>query len=317
MRGILNKPWGVDVTAAQNLSMQSGAQVRPARGVFAEVPSVTPKWAIRGVGGAEPDFRETMARMFIQLNASEVDRFLVSVNMAAKDHGESAALAAVLAGAGTRDRGTGYIDFLLQNVQMPFQEKAQVIETLADNYVIYFFGAAAVPWTFSGTCFNTVEDDQGVNMLRMYRDMIRGTQLARRRKLLRVRFNGMIVSGSVLGLSLGLEAEGETHMPFSFQLMPKSITLLPSLDFGLVVLPDAISDDSFNAGVDQGTGVTAARPVSAPGVILAGAATTDTTAEENEAGQSLVSTAETDQSVEPVTDFIESSSDVPTPSPSG
>ena len=123
-------------------------------------------------------------------------------------------------------------------------------------------------------------------MLRMYRDMIRGTQLARRRKLLRIRFNGMIVAGSVMNLNLGLEADGETHMPFSFQLLPKSVTLLPSLDFGLVVLPDAISDDSFNAGVDQATGVTAARPVGPPGVTLAGAAPSEATPEENEAGQS-------------------------------
>lgn len=312
--GILNKPWADDTAAAQALTSKAGTLVRPARGVFAEVPSVTPKWTGRGIGGREPDFRETMARMFIQLNANEVSRFIASVDQRANDNGESAALASVLAGAGTEDRGTGYIDFLLQNVQMPHQEKSQVTETLADNFVIYYFGAAAVPWTFAGTCFNTHEDDQGVNMLRMYRDMLRGTQLARRRKLLRIRFNNMIVAGSVMGLNLELGADVETIMPFSFQIMPKSVTLLPSTTFGLVVLKEAAADSNYDPTVDSGTGLRGGPHNAAPAVIMAGAAPVSDVAEENEAGQSLATTT-VEQSAEPVTDFVEDQSTVPTPTP--
>jgi hypothetical protein len=283
-RGILQYPWDDDARAALQLNTQAGVFVRPAFGVFSEFPSTTPKWTGRGTGGREPDFRETMARLFIQLDADEVDRFLASVNQSVHDDGESAALAAVLAGAGTADRGTGYIDFLLQNVQMPQQEKAQVVETLADNYVIYYFGAAATPWSFSGVALNTFEDDQGHNLFRMYRDMMRGTQLARRRKLLRIRFNGMIVAGSVMNLNLGLESENEMSMPFSFQLMPKSVTLLPNLSSGLVVLPDAVSDPSFNNVVDRETGVSGAKPLAAPAAPpVTGAAPTETTTPENEA----------------------------------
>lgn len=215
-------------------------------GVFSQYPASTPKWAGRG-DPAENDYRNTMARMFVELDAKERAKFLASVEASAPDAhgGESRILASVLAGPRDAVRGTGYIDFLLQDVQMPFQEKTQVVETLADNYVIYYFGQAAVPFTFSGTVLNTVEDDQAVNMLRIYRDMIRGTQLARRRKLLRLRFNGMIVAGSVLSLNLGLGAESEMSLSFSMQVMPKMVTLLPNTDFGVVVLTNVASRETI------------------------------------------------------------------------
>ena len=242
------------------------------RGVFSEFPSSTPKWLGRQ-GERSVDFRETMARMFILLDANERQRFLASVDNSHRGHGmsdngESRTLAAVLAGR-SRNDGKGYIDFLLQQADHQFQEKSQIIETLADNYVVYYFGQAAVPFSYSGTVFNTFEDDQAINMLRIYRDMIRGTQLARRRKLLRLRYNGMIVSGSVMNLSLGLAADPEMSMTFSFQLLPKSVQLLPNPDFGVVSLHERVGVDPFYlTQVDTPTNVSGGKPIGAPANIL-------------------------------------------------
>lgn len=237
-----------DEDAGIELKVNDGlTRTAPSLGVFAQYPAATPKWAGRG-GAAENDYRNTMARMFIELDANEREKFLSSVDLSAPDahSGEDRILASVLAGPPDAKTGTGYIDFLLQDVQMPFEEKVQVVETLADNYVIYYFGQAAVPFTFAGTVLNTVEDDQAVNMLRIYRDMIRGTQLARRRKLLRIRFNGMIVAGSVLSLHLGLGAESEMSLAFSMQVMPKTVSLLPNPDFGVVVLGEGADRTSVH-----------------------------------------------------------------------
>lgn len=236
------------------------SRVPTSRGVFAKYPAATPKWTNRG-GPAEDNFRDTMARMFIELAPAEYERFLNSVEQGAHsgEGGESRILASVLAGPDATERGTGYIDFLLQDVQMPFEEKTQVIETLADNYVIYYFGQAAVPFTFAGTLLNTIEDDQGVNMMRIYRDMIRGTQLARRRKLLSIRFNRTIVSGSVLRLNIGVTADSEMAMPFNLQLMPKTITFLPNDYFGVEVLPAGEGDDVHAEQAEEARVPTAAR----------------------------------------------------------
>lgn len=280
----------LNVTPAKTLSNRAGLSPdRPAKGVFAKYPVSTPKWTGRA-GAAENDYRNTMARMFIELEATELKKFLASIEASAPDAhgGESRALAAVLAGPRSPDKGTGYIDFLLQDVQMPFQEKAQVVETLADNYVIYYFGQAAVPFTFSGVVLNTFEDDQAVNMLRMYRDMLRGTHLARRRKLLRLRFNGMIVAGSVMGLSLNLAADSEMYLSFNMQVMPKTVTLLPNKSFGLVVLKDAAADPAFDEPVEAARVPTAARlttPTAQNVGIVNGAAGSVEPGTENETSQ--------------------------------
>lgn len=260
------------------------------KGVFSEFPSSTPKWLGRQ-GDAHVDFRETMARMFILLDANERERFLASVDMHSKgqqDQGESRILAAVLAGR-DKDEGKGYIDFLLQQADHQFQEKSQIVETLADNYVVYYFGQAAVPFSYSGTVLNTFEDDQAINMLRIYRDMIRGTQLARRRKLVRLRYNGMIVAGSVMNLSLGLSADPETSMSFSFQLLPKSVQLLPNPDFGVVSIHEPVGVDPFYlTQVDTPTKVRAGSPVAAPvpaSQVLAGAVTVSQETSEHSGGE--------------------------------
>ena len=277
---------------------------RPAypRGVFSEFPSSTPKW-LGSRGERAVDFRETMARMFIQLGEKERKRFLDSVDNSKRsngpsDAGESRILASVLAGT-EKTGGKGYIDFLLQQADHPHQEKSQVVETLADNYVVYYFGQAAVPFSYAGTVLNTFEDDQAINLLRIYRDMIRGTQLARRRKLLQLRYNGMIVSGSVMNLSLGLTADPETSMSFSFQLLPKFVQLLPNPDFGVVAVKNYVSVDPFYQPKDvQPTNVTAGKPVGAtPGAVLGTTAPVQgQSVEVNINGQSFI--VETGQSIE-------------------
>jgi hypothetical protein len=67
---------------------------------------------------------------------------------------------------------------------------------------------------------NTWQDDQRVWMLRMYRDILRGTQLARRRKLVRIRYDSVIVSGVFLGLTNSVQGDLIDGVPFSFVMQP-------------------------------------------------------------------------------------------------
>ena len=192
--------------------------LNPPRGVFGEFPGVTPKYA-RNTGDAR-DFREQMARMFLQV--PDYNKFLKSITDT-----NSWQIAKVLAGTASQDGktspqgGFGYIDFLLQSVQHAFQEKYQVVETLADDHVAYFFGQGAPIFSYSGTLINTKQDDQAMNMLRLYSEMGRGSKLASLSTLLSLRYDGLIVSGAMLNLSLGLQAEMEMAVPFSFSLLVK------------------------------------------------------------------------------------------------
>ena len=224
-------------------------------GVFGEQPGATPKYATN-VGAPDKDFRETMARMFIQVpNDDGFKRFVASVT---QQDPNSEGLANVLAGTNivTSKTGTGYIDFLLQNVQHQFQEKMQVTETLSDSYVVYFFGQGAPTFQYSGMLINTKQDDQANNMLRIYEYMIRGYQLAKRKQLLRLRYNDLIVAGAAYNFNFQLAAEGEMACPFSFSLLVKSIRPLQDPYSGIVVQnqsPFATQSVLAAAGFPDGT----------------------------------------------------------------
>jgi hypothetical protein len=195
------------------------------RGIFGEYPGATPKYATNK--GEQNDFRETLARLFIQVPDYEKFKKDFENDPASKRIAEVISGSAGTDGATNIEQGNGYIDFLLQSVQHNFQEKNQIIETLADEHIAYFFGQAAPVFSYGGTLINTRQDDQAMNMLRLYRDMGRGSQLALRRTLLSIRYDGLIVSGAMMSLSLGLSAELEMAVPFSFNLLVKQISLLP------------------------------------------------------------------------------------------
>jgi hypothetical protein len=208
----------------------------PPRGVFGKFPGATPKYALNDGTGEQSDFREQMARMFIQ-----VKNYKNFVDSFDKNSG-SKRIAEVIGGTVSADgltnpnEGNGYIDFLLQTVQHGFQEKHQVVETLADDHVAYFFGQAAPMFTYGGTLINTKQDDQAMNMLRLYRDMGRGGKLAQLNTLLSIRYDGLIVSGAMMNLSWTLSADSETAVPFNFTLLVKQVVQLPNKYGALVTL---------------------------------------------------------------------------------
>ena len=226
-------------------------------GVFGQNPGATPKYATNQ-GAILKDFRETMARMFIQVGAAEYDKFIASVTQLDSNAQNLAKVLAgtnVAVGGKNNATGTGYIDFLLQNVQHQFQEKMQVVETLSDSYVVYFFGQGAPTFQYSGMLINSKQDDQANNMLRIYEYMIRGYQLARRKKLLRLRYNDLIVAGAAINFTFGLAAENEMACPFSFSLLVKSITPLQDPDAGIVTPDTLFATQSVlaTAGFPNGT----------------------------------------------------------------
>jgi hypothetical protein len=247
-----------------DIAAASKSFVLPPRGIFAAVPGATPKWATN-TGEQETDFRETMARMFLQVK--DYKAFVASFEGSATQP-----IATVLGGQASEKTGTtggaGYIDFLLQNVQHNFQEKAQIVETLADDHVAYFFGQSSPTFSYGGTLVNTKQDDQAMNMLRLYRDLGRGSMLASRNTLISIRYDGLIVSGAMMNLSMSLNAEMETAVPFSFNLLVKQVVLLPNPYAGIVTLstPFAAGSDGYLPFSRGATGVSTAavRPTMIP-----------------------------------------------------
>ena len=194
---------------------------RGQQGVFALHPTMTPKYAVN-VGNRDAEYRDTLARMFLSLSGTSADVKRAYLRSLPPDD-VTQALAKVLIGDMSGPHGgTGFIDFLLAQVQEQWQEKVQISEVLSDNYVAYFFGQAPPVFTYSGMLINSFQDDQRVGMAVAYQNLIRGTQCARRGSLLRLRYDSVIVSGTILSMGQVLNAENELAVPFNFQLLVKS-----------------------------------------------------------------------------------------------
>lgn len=231
-------PGGPGINPEEAGSTEADRIYGKSKGDFGKHPGATPKWAIND-GPRDAEHREGMARMFIQMPQKERDKFVASCPS------ETREIAKLLCGVGAgASGGTGFVDFLLQNANESFNEKYQVVESLSDNFIIYVFGQRATPFQYSGMLKNTYQDDQRVWMTRMYRDILRGTQLARRRKLVRLRYDSVIVSGVLLGLNMTVDGSLIDGVPFNFVMMPTQYVIFTPNAGELTKLTTAFTEGS-------------------------------------------------------------------------
>lgn len=196
------------------------------QGVFALHPLATPKYA-RNQELRDAEFRDTLARLYISLaDTAETTRnaYLESLPSNVKELGK------VLLGANSQG-GTGFVDFFLTNAQESFQEIVQVDKVLADDYVAFYYGQQPPVFSYSGMLLNSMQDDQRSGFARAYHAMLRGTQLARRGALARLRYDSVIVSGTMQAMTQQLNAENELAVPFSFQFLVKEYVVLDNPRF--------------------------------------------------------------------------------------
>lgn len=181
-------------------------------GVFMNgLQGATPKYALNQ-GVVENDFRETMARVFINSPKSVTARL--------------AALPESVASAAARIYQNGYIDFLLQSVNTGLQEKVDVSENLADGYVAYFMGQAPQTLQCGGMLLNSRQDDQVVSLIGLYREILRGTKLAEHGETVRLRFDSYLYTGYFSTLNWSLGAENELACPFGATFMVKRLDIV-------------------------------------------------------------------------------------------
>ena len=198
------------------------------QGVFALHPLATPKYA-KNKGARDAEFRDTLARIYISLaDASDAVRSEYLANLPGDK--TTQALAKVLLGANSQG-GSGFIDFFLTSAQETFQEIVQVDKVLADDYVAFFYGQSPPTFQYSGMLLNSMQDDQRSGFAKTYHLMLRGTQMARRGTLARLRYDSVIVSGVMTATAQALSAENELAVPFSFSFLVKEYFILNNPKF--------------------------------------------------------------------------------------
>lgn len=189
-----------------------------AGGVFANwIVGSTPKYA-KNNGYRSDLFKDTLSRIFIRVTEVDAQLFHDSVT----DPRVRRLLPRV---AGDPRGAKGYVDYLLQSVNLGFSENIQVSQTLADNYVLYTFGQQPPTASFQGVLINTVQDDQATNMVSLYLELFRATQLARRQKAASIKFDSYILTGAMINLRLNMNAAMEVAVPFTFDFVVKRLAI--------------------------------------------------------------------------------------------
>jgi hypothetical protein len=225
----------------------SDPAIRRQQGVFADNPLSTPKYA-RNRGPRDAEFRDTMARLFISLADSDPTTqtaYLASLPQDAK------ALAQVLLGNNNHG-SSGYVDFILSQAVESFQEVMQVEKTVGDDYVAFFFGQAPPVFQYSGFLLNSLQDDQRIGFAIAYQQILRGTQLARRGALARLRYDSVIVEGMLTAKQQTLNADNEMAVPFAFSFLVKSYTIVQSPLFRRTSAADYVALAADNAVTNLG-----------------------------------------------------------------
>lgn len=190
--------------------------IRRQQGIFGDNPLATPKYA-RNRGARDAEFRDTLARVYISLaDASPATQtsYLASLPQEAK------ALAQVLLGNNNQG-ASGYVDFVLSQATETVSEVVQVEKVVGDDYVAFFFGQSPATFQYSGFLLNSMQDDQRSGFAVAYNHILRGTSLARHGALARLRYDSVIVSGTMTALQQTLSAENEMAVQFSFSFLVK------------------------------------------------------------------------------------------------
>lgn len=146
------------------------------------------------------------------------------------------------------DPTAGYVDFLLTSVTEPQAEKYQVFDVVGDEYAAYFYGKRPAIYVFSGMLYNTKEDDWRHAFMRLYSDILRGTQLQRYGRYVTVYYDDQFVSGSMLSLTQELRAETQLSSTFTFELLVKRIQYAKSTN---AFRPNKIDFDGALIGYAQ------------------------------------------------------------------
>lgn len=183
------------------------------RGVYASHPASTPRFHT----GNDISSIENQARFFLQFpDRQTFARYRANIPERARK------LVEVLSPESAVG-GTGYFDFILDSVSEQFQEKFQVSEVLSDGHVAYFFGQKAPMWTLSGTLLNTRQDPWYDAFHILYQDVLRGSQLAKHRLPLRLRYDNREILGSLVGFNANFGAENEQAVQFQTQFLVSKV----------------------------------------------------------------------------------------------
>ena len=199
-------------------SLLTRPNTQPAKGHWATYQAHTTKAHHGDYTGAP----RSAARLYLQFdNPAQRTAWIKSFS---EPRYRAIAAAAASVGSGSE---YGYIDFMLLGLSISRTERQQIQVAQNDNFVEYYFGSSPSGIQLQGLLYDTLQDDWNNNWFEAYWYVWRGTLLARRRQLLRLRVYDRVYAMTVASASESLSASNPMGWSFSLTGTLYSVTRLP------------------------------------------------------------------------------------------
>lgn len=127
----------------------------------------------------------------------------------------------------------GYDKFLLTGVSASFSEKIQITEVFGDGEVVYYFGRQPMMFNLSGMLIDSPDNDWFSDWVKLYSDVLRGTQLAKNYELVKIVLPNMSITGTIVSFSWQQNANRDVDIPFTLQFLAKLVEPTPAVKTGL------------------------------------------------------------------------------------
>ena len=132
----------------------------------------------------------------------------------------------------------GMADFILQSMQLGFNEKAQVIQTFGDAETVYYFGRSPTTISLSGTLIDDIDNDWFVRFISGYNEFLRGTQLAQRFELVKLSTHNATFTGTIMNLSYAQNSNNDAAIQFNCTFLIKTFEYHSSYQYGKELADD-------------------------------------------------------------------------------
>ena len=122
-------------------------------------------------------------------------------------------------------RDVGYIGFLLLQVEMPLQEKYNLLRMAGDQYMVHFTGREPPIFSFGGILVNAMNANQLNDFIAAYNIFVRASSTSKAGAEVAIRYDNKRVCGQMISLSSGIRGEQQLAGSFSFQILVRKVSL--------------------------------------------------------------------------------------------
>lgn len=127
--------------------------------------------------------------------------------------------------------GKTYADFLITSMSFGFAEKMQLTQVFGDHTVAYAFGASPVILNIQGVVTDDIDNDWFVKFIFLYKDFLRGTQMARNFDLAQLATHNAVYDGVIMSINMSQDSSNDTLVQFQMQFLVRSFEFFSAQQF--------------------------------------------------------------------------------------